>query len=389
MENNSTDKIAGAAAAGASAGSNAAASVATDAMADMMAEARNAQFSALTFLGEGSVRAIAPAKANLFLGIGERLADGYHEATTVMHALALHDTLHINCLPLEDEAAQISETSQIAVGGPSENLQVSITIDDKTAGIGRALESPDIPVAENLVFKAVDALAKKIGWDAPQVVKAHLEKQIPAQAGLGGGSADAAAALLAMASFWDIPEDDSALLETAAELGSDMPFFLRGGCGLYTGTGSTFEHGLQTISKPVVLVKPPVGVPTREAYAAFDSQAQADKLPRELLAQAVAAKEASQVPLFNNLSDAAQKIAPELTRVHEWLEGELSEIYGTRNSDGISRGPLLTGSGSAVFAIADSFSHASSIAAAAFAQGWWARATTFSRIRSAVVEARR
>lgn len=355
----------------------------SDMKADMMAEARNAQFSALTFLGEGCVRAIAPAKVNLFLGVGDALSSGYHSVTTVMHSLALHDTLHINCLPWEDEAP-LPEGVQTAIGGPAENLQVNITMADRTSGIGRPLEPLEIPAIDNLVFKAIDMLAHKIGWDTPQVVKVHLEKQIPSQAGLGGGSSDAAAALLAMASFWDIPENDSVLFDTATEIGSDVPFFLKGGCGLYTDTGATFERALVPMKSPVILVKPPIGVSTKAAYTAFDAHPKS--IPDELLTRANSAKDAVQVPLFNNLTAAAQEAAPELTRVRKWLAAELSRTCDESDLDTHSRGPLLTGSGSAIFAITDSFSHASSIAAAAQAQGWWARATTFSKLRAITVD---
>lgn len=362
---------------------------------DMMAEARNAQWSPVTFLGKGSVRVVAPAKVNLFLGVGAKRADGYHDVTTVMHALALHDTLHVNCVPWEDEdaagagagagaqaqaqAAQAA-SDQVAIGGPADNLHVTITIADKTAGLGRSIENPlQVPAAQNLVFRAADLLARTAGDREPRMIKVHIEKQIPSQAGLGGGSADAAAAVVALAHFWDVT-DEALVADVAAGLGADVAFFLKGGCGLYTGGGEIFQHALEPSRQPVIVVRPDVGVPTKEAYTAFDANPIA--VPPALLSQVEQAVEASQVPLFNNLTEAAQNIAPELAEVHAWLAQKLAEACG-----GSDQQPLLTGSGSAIFAITDSFAHASKIASDAQAQGWWARATTFAALRALVVEA--
>ena len=365
---------------------------------DMMAEARNAQWSALAFLGQGSVRAVAPAKVNLFLGVGGQLEGGYHEVATVMHALALHDTLYINCIDAENfpceyaDAATDAEAGQIAMGGPAENLLVSITISDKTAGLGRMIEAPlQVPVSENLAFKAVDALARKIGHTKRQMVKIHIEKQIPSQAGLGGGSADAAATLAAMTRFWNICDrcaQDDLLSVVASSLGADVAFFLKGGCGFYDGAGEVFQHSLEASSLPVVLVKPPLGISTKEAYREFDRQ---PCPPSEsLLAEAANAKAAAEVPLFNSLEPAAFSVVPELAAVQEWLADEIAAARSTSEeaskSDLMCR-PLLTGSGSATFAAAESFTQASSIAAAAQAKGWWSRATTLSKLRATIVEA--
>ena len=115
---------------------------------DMLGAARDAQWSALAFMGPGSVRAMAPAKVNLFLGVGERRADGRHEVLTVMHALALHDTLHVQVRPADQAADGDDLPSHAAVGGPACNLRVTVDVADKGAG-----GVPDIPACENIVFR--------------------------------------------------------------------------------------------------------------------------------------------------------------------------------------------------------------------------------------------
>lgn len=383
----------------------------TNMMSDMLAEAKNAQWSALTFLGAGNVRVLAPAKVNLMLAVGKQRTDGLHEVTTVMHALALHDTLYFNCIPCKDanfeclanfKGAEVSSPAHDAlpasaldsvcrtgcsVGhgigrdagsgaesgvmcGPSDNLMVNITIADKTAGLGRALTTQlQVPIEQNLVFKAIDALAHVVNYQKPCHIKVHIEKHIPTQAGLGGGSSDAAAALIALAHFWNVSDD--VLLSVASKLGADVAFFLQGGCALYGGIGEVFQRALSPSSKSVVLVKPNVGVPTKEAYAAFDAQPIA--VPEEVLEQVAHASCAEQVPLFNNLTAAALEVAPIINDIQNWLTG-------------CGLNPLLTGSGSTVFAVTDTFAQASKIAAAAGAQGWWSRATTLSKISAIILD---
>ena len=334
---------------------------------DMMGAARDAQWSALTFMGPGSVRAMAPAKVNLFLGVGERRADGRHDVTTVMHALALHDTLHVRTRPAAEAPAADGLPPQVAVGGPTGNLRVSVDVADKGAG-----GVPDIPACENIVFRAADSLARAVGVDGPWDVDVRLEKAIPHQAGLGGGSSDAAAMLLALARAWGIGPDDPRLEATAAELGADVAFFLRGGCALMDGAGERFVRSLVPLRQAVLLVKPPAGVSTAEAYAAFD----ADPAPAAAqdLARARNAEEASDVPLVNSLDPAARALAPALDEVHDWARS----LAGAKEA-------MLCGSGAATFVVMEDFDAACRAAAEAMGRGWWARATSFANARAAVL----
>jgi len=192
---------------------------------DMLGAARDAKWSALAFMGPGSVRAMAPAKVNLFLGVGERRADGRHEVLTVMHAIALHDTLHVQVRPADQAPDGDDLPSHAAVGGPACNLRVTVDVTDKGAG-----GVPDIPACENIVFRAADLLASALGQDAPCAIDVRLEKAIPHQAGLGGGSSDAAAMLLALARAWGLAADDGRLEEAAAALGAGV-LIVRGALG--------------------------------------------------------------------------------------------------------------------------------------------------------------
>lgn len=195
-----------------------------------------------------------------------------------------------------------------------------------------------LPVAasENIVFRAIDALAHEVGRTEPDFLEVRLEKHIPHQAGLGGGSSDAAAALLGMARLWEIGPDDPALERVAHRLGSDVAFFLQGGCACFEGTGERFAHALEPMKRSLVLVRPVKGVSTAEAYRMFDEA----PLPIDegCLQQAKQAACASDVPLFNNLASASERLMPELDEVKAWLQSQ----------PGVE-GVLLCGSGSTTF----------------------------------------
>lgn len=378
---------------------------------DMMAEAREAQWSAATFLGPDAIRLIAPAKVNLFLAIGKRRPDGYHEATTVMHALALHDTLYMNAGDggAEENADGVAPDGSVASGtatpadsdtvafaGPARSIAVRIDMADKTgacAGIASG-GAPTVPVKDNLVFKAIDALAREVDRVQPGSIDIRIEKCIPAQAGLGGGSSDAAAAILGAAHLWGLEPTEGLLHRVAASLGADVAFFLKGGCGFFTGVGERFERALQPMKHPVLLVKPASGVSTAQAYEAFDQDPA--PVPAETLAQADDASIAEAVPLFNNLTPAAQRCLPELADIAAWLMSQpgvaASPFDGTQAASDTEAQPaadsprvLLSGSGSALFAQCRSTDAALRLAAEAGKRGLWARATTFSSLRAALV----
>ena len=344
---------------------------------DMLAAARDAQWAPEMFLGPGAVRAVAPAKANLFLAVGGKRADGYHQVTTVMHALALHDTLYLHRAPLSaDEAAEAAAAAASsphqAVGGPAANLVVGIDVADKAAT--PYAQQVRLDAQGNLAFKALDALARAIGHDAPEAISVRIEKAIPFEAGLAGGSSDAAAALVAAAQWWGIAPDDPVLADVAHGLGADVAFFLHGGCALLEGKGDALVRRLDPMSAPVVLVKPPAGVSTPQAYAAFD--AAPAPMAAALVQAAEAATDALSVPWANNLTAAAEALAPELAEVAAWLADQ-PQVEGPDRV-------LLCGSGATTLAQTGTFAQACALAAEAQRRGWWGRATTFCGLRAAV-----
>lgn len=368
---------------------------------DMLAAAKDAQWSAGAFLGPGSLKLVSPAKVNLLLAIGARRDDGYHEVENIMHALALHDTIYLHTQELADDelaraAADLADAYQTAaecegasvapggrarlarsaalvaaqaVGGPADNLLVSIDLADRT---GQDLV---VPAADNLAFKAADCLARVLGRTEPEKVSLRIEKHIPAQGGLGGGSSNAAAALVGLAQKWDVPADDPRVLEVAQGLGADVAFFLRGGCALFEGAGEREAHRLAPSNHALVLVKPPAGVSTAAAYRRFDEDPQ--PVPEVVLEVARAAQEAAEVPLANNLAPAAESLLPVLADIRTWL----AEAAGPQNV-------LLCGSGATTFALVDSFDTARTLATQASARGWWGRPTNLSGLRAAVVPGR-
>lgn len=200
----------------------------------------------------------------------------------------------------------------------------------------------------------------------------RIEKAVPFQAGSGGASADAAAALVGLAAMQGIDSSDAALEAVARHLGTDVAFFLHGGCAYLEGVGDTFIHDLRPMKKAVALIKPEGGVLTAQAYATFDANPQ--PVPAELASAVKEAADADEVPLFNNLAPAAEKLMPQLAEVRAWLSG----FEGVRSE-------LLCGSGACTFAVCDDFAAACAVVAAACKQGWWARATSFGSARAMAV----
>ena len=119
---------------------------------------------------------------------------------------------------------------------------------------------PDLASDDNIASKAVRACAALGRDDAG--IEIRIEKNIPRKAGLGGGSSDAAAALVGAARLWGIDPNDPAIEQTARQLGSDVAFFLHGGCSCYEGTGDVFIRAVEPSKRSVALVKPEGGVST-------------------------------------------------------------------------------------------------------------------------------
>jgi 4-diphosphocytidyl-2-C-methyl-D-erythritol kinase len=177
-----------------------------------------------------------PAKVNLGLRVLGRRPDGYHEIVTVFQAIDLWDRLE-------------------AADAPA----LSLAVDD-----------PSLPADEsNLVLRAALLLRRRIPEAAGRGANLRLAKRIPAGGGLGGGSSDAAGALSVLAALWKLELPLGALVAMAAELGSDVPFFLTGGTALGTGRGERLASLPPIPERLVVLGFPPFSLATAEVYRAL------------------------------------------------------------------------------------------------------------------------
>lgn len=274
---------------------------------------------------------LAPAKVNLHLSIGALRPDGYHDVRTVLQALELGDTLTIT------EADTLSLTCDPDLGVPAEG---------------------------NLAFRAAEAFAAACGR-APAVALS-LSKAVPAGAGLGGGSSDAAAVILAMAHLWDVRADDPRLDGVAATLGSDVPFFLGACAALMGGRGDVVERRIAAPAFDAVVVWPGVALSTAAAYAAYDAgPTAAYRSPGALVAALEAGDWRGAASLLHNdLVDASTSLLPVIGDALALVDG----------GEGVL-GSCMCGSGSAVFGVCESGKTAREVAAAARSKGWWTAAT--------------
>lgn len=263
------------------------------------------------------MRVRAFAKINRSLRVLGRRPDGYHELLTVFQSIALHDTLTIERVP-----------------GP-----FVLTCDD-----------PACPVDEtNLARRAAEAMWQAAGQHgAARDVAIHLTKRIPMQAGLGGGSSDAAAAIRALGRLWRVHDVEQRRIGT--ELGADVPYFFVGGTALGGDRGDRIEPMRDERRAWVVLVLPSFGVSTKEAFSWWD----ADQGPKARDGR----KTRDQEPgTRNDLELPVAKRHPEIARIVRRL---------TRLGAGRA---AMTGSGSTVFGLFSRENAALAAAAALFGPG--------------------
>ncbi len=185
----------------------------------------------------------APAKINLTLDIVGKRPDGYHDVAMVMQTVSLYDTVTVERLD-----------------GGGEEIEVSCPA------------YPDVPVDDaNIVCKAVRAFCKETG--SPRIpLRITIDKVIPTQAGLAGGSADGAAVVLALNLLYETHLKTAEMAQICARFGSDVPFCLLGGTMLATGTGTTLKKLPAMPRCFIVLCKPGISVSTAQAYAACDAR---------------------------------------------------------------------------------------------------------------------
>lgn len=234
-----------------------------------------------------TVRVRVPAKINLALCVGPLAEDGYHPLTTVFQAVSLHDEL----------TAQVDEPGAITVAMSGEGMD-EVAADDS-----------------NLAVRAARLIADRYGEDRFGV-RLSIKKSIPVAGGMAGGSADAAAALLACSVLWDLDIDPEELREFGAELGSDVPFALLGGTAIGTGRGDKLVPVLSRGSHHWVLAVAEGGLSTPAVYRRFDElrpEGGSLEMPTALI-EALACGDSVELGrhLRNDLADAAVDLRPQL-----------------------------------------------------------------------------
>lgn len=281
----------------------------------------------------------APAKLNLYLDVLGRRSDGFHELETLMAPIRLYDVLQWHARR-PDNAAQ----------PPG----LSLRYDSTTAAMLRAAAPAD---ERNLVWRAAVLLAKRAGIEPHGAIT--LTKRIPVQAGLGGGSSDAAAALVLLNAAWGLDYPRAELSPLAAELGSDVPFFLAGRSAVCRGRGEIVAPLPALPRLDVVVAVPRAGVSTSAAFQLLDQPPTGDRRPPEpsrRLAHLVEKLQSGSVAaagrwMANALQPAASRLLPEIDRL------------GTHFARGSCCAHLLTGSGSAYFGVMRSARQARRLAA--------------------------
>jgi 4-diphosphocytidyl-2-C-methyl-D-erythritol kinase len=267
----------------------------------------------------------APAKLNLFFEVLGKRTDGYHEIETLMCPIDLYDTLHFQ----EDPNGQLELSCRRVVGAGSPSGR----------GLDEVPEGPD-----NLVLRAVELVRRRAG--VRRGARLWLVKRIPAMAGLGGGSSDAAAALVAANLGWQLGRSRDELAEWAAELGSDVPFFLAGGSAVCRGRGERVEpvRGLGALD--FVVVRPPAGLSTAAVYGVCRPATQPQTA--QPLVDALLRGDRRQVGrgLLNRLQPAAETLSPWVKR----LQQEFSQLN--------CLGHAMSGSGSSYFGLCHNARHA-------------------------------
>jgi 4-diphosphocytidyl-2-C-methyl-D-erythritol kinase len=253
------------------------------------------------------IQVLAPAKINLTLDVIGKRPDGYHEVEMVMQALELHDTLSFK---------------------EHEN-EIQLTCN-----------WPSIPVNEkNLVYKVAVALKERTGYLGGAEI--HIHKEIPMEAGLAGGSSDAAAALKGLNELWSLKLSLEELMEIGGAIGADIPFCLIGGTALATGKGEKLKVLESASPLWIVLAKPTIGVSTAIVYQNFNL-AKVDEHPNTQ-AMVSALKENNFQGITANLGNVLETVTLELYPELKSIKAQLKELG--------AQGVLMSGSGPTIFGI--------------------------------------
>lgn len=249
------------------------------------------------------------AKINWHLRVLGRRDVGFHELFTVFQTVSLYDTISFE-----------------------ESGELTVTCDDRT-----------VPTDEqNLIWKAANALRER--FDIEKGAAIHLEKRIPSPGGLGGGSSNAAVALIGLSRLWNLAAGYHELNDIASKLGSDVPFFLHGGTAIGTGRGERIEYVPDATEPYLVIVTPNVSVSTRDAFERMNASTLTNVGLNRILTVCRSEADLRDLHLSvlkNDFEESVFLAHPEIRRVKETLL-ELGAVNAA-----------MSGSGASVFAIFD------------------------------------
>jgi 4-diphosphocytidyl-2-C-methyl-D-erythritol kinase len=291
--------------------------------------------------GSARVRVRVPSKVNLFLAVRGVRSDGYHELVTILQTVSLYDTV----------LAILDSTPTSAHPATRRFMELAFTA-EAPAGV---------PVdGDNLAVRAARALMAELGIGTQNgdghlgvpVTRLHLTKRIPVAAGMAGGSADAAAALVALNHLWEGDLSQQELRAIAAELGADVPFCVTGGTALATGIGTATAQVLTrgTYHWVVAITDAPLATP--DVYREYDAVAAPSDVEPDAVLQALRTGDAEALgaALHNDLEVAAMSLRPQLVDGRDRLlaAGAL--------------GAIVSGSGPTLVGLAESAQHAAAIA---------------------------
>jgi len=252
------------------------------------------------------------AKINLFLKIGKKLSSGYHNIQSVMQKIDLSDNISIE--PLNEDKVIVECTN-------------------------KELENEN-----NLAYKAAMLLKKK--FKVKHGVKIFIEKNIPLEAGLGGGSSDATTTLINLNKLWGLKLKEKQLIELAAQIGSDVPFFIGDNAALVEGIGDKIKRIKKSFSINIVLINPGFRVSTKWAYSAFDRQKPKIKTKADIQSLIKAIEKKDIKSIANNLHNDFEPI---VTKKHKVI-GEIKN--NLLRNDALNA--CVSGSGPTVFGIFNS-----------------------------------
>ncbi len=250
------------------------------------------------------IKVKTPAKINLTLEISGKRPDGFHDIKSIMQMINLYDILTFDI--------EKSEETEINLSG----------------------SNPNIPYDENnLVHKAIKLFMEKTNMP-PHRFSVYMEKNIPTEAGLAGGSSNAAGTFLVLNKYFNNILSKEELHELCSELGSDLNVCLEGGCVLATGRGEHVKH-LNFKEYPVSLIKPPVGISAKEAYQKYSKLKDKPKYNNTEIILAFIEKNKDISPfIYNDLEAAVDKDYEEIQKIKAF------------NPDAV-----MTGSGSTFFVL--------------------------------------